>query len=905
MVDRCGASDRDRLPYPQEVTPLAKRGKLKIFLGASAGVGKTYAMLEAAHQRRVEGRDVVAGWVDTHGRVETAGLLAQLEPLAARAGNDQGGDIGEFDLDAALVRKPSLILLDELAHTNASGSRHSKRWRDAMELLDAGIDVYSTVNVQHLESLNDVVAQITSVKVRDTLPDSVFDGADEVELVDIAPDDLLQRFREGKVCVPDLAVGAIDGFFRKGNLIALRELALRRTAERVDEQMRDYRRDHRITDTWPASERLLVCVGPNPQGERLIRAARRMAVGLRAQWIAVYVETPSHVHLPEGDRQALLDNMRLAESLGGRTVILSGADVARQVVLYAREHNVGRIIAGKPTHPRWRDRVRGSLVDALVRGSGDIDVHVMSGDTPRDARRPARPSSFAERSPTQDYVLAAGVVILTTLLCSLLAPFLAGSNLVMIYLFSVTLVAMRASRGAAAFASVSSVAAFDFFFVPPRLTFAVTDSQYLVTFGVMLLVALLISTLAARTRLHADAVRQRERRTAVLYEMSRELATASSFDDVGAISTRHVAEVMGAGAFVLAPKLGSIAGGALRSFGTAAQPPRLDDRDQTVALWVFENRRPAGLGTETLPLSPVLFLPLIGSSKSLGVLGVRPLSELPFTPDQRQLLEALAGLVATALDRVRLHHEAQRAQVDIETERLRNSLLSSVSHDLRTPLASITGAASSLLDAAANPVESEQRDLLETIHDEAFRLNRLVTNLLDMTRLESGALRVRKEWLPIEEPIGGALNRLDTALMGRSVETHVPKELPLAPFDGLLIEQVLVNLLENALKYTPAGTPISISATATPNELAVEVADRGPGVSPGQEERVFEKFQRIETRGRQGGVGLGLTICRGIVTSHGGRIGVANREDGGACFRFTLPIEGRPPAIADTAETLA
>jgi two-component system sensor histidine kinase KdpD len=878
---------------------------LKIFFGASAGVGKTYAMLEAAKQRRVEGRDVVIGRVDTHGRDETAAPLAGLERLAAGTHVHRGVDIREFDLDAALARKPSLILLDELAHTNAEGSRHGKRWRDALELLDAGIDVYSTLNVQHLESLNDVVAQITGVKVMETVPDSVFDAADEVELVDIAPDDLLQRLREGKVYVPEQAQSAIDGFFRKGNLIALRELALRRTAERVDEQMRDYRRAHRITDTWPASERLLVCVGPNPQSERLIRAARRMAAGLRAQWVALYVEAPAHVNLPESDRQALLDNMRLAESLGGKTVILSGADVARQIVLYAREHNVGRIIAGKPTHPRWRDRVRGSLVDALVRASGDIDVHVMSGDAIGDARRPARPSSFAPRSTARDYALASVVVILTTLLCSVLAPFLAGPNLVMIYLFAVTLVAMRASRGAAALASVASVAAFDFFFVPPHLTFAVADSQHLVTFGVMLLVALLISTLAARTRLHADAVRQRERRTAVLYEMSRDLATASSFDEVGAVSTRHVAEVMGAVAFVLAPELGSTAAAALRSLGTSPKSAALEERDEAVALWVFENRRPAGLGMDTLPGSLALFLPLVGSSKSLGVFGVRPLSGVPFTPDQRQLLEALAGLIATALDRVRLHHEAQRAQVDIETERLRNSLLSSVSHDLRTPLASITGAASSLLDANTSSEESGRRDLLETIHEEAFRLNRLVTNLLDMTRLESGALQVRKEWLPIEEPIGSALNRLDAALKGRTVETHVPADLPLAPFDGILIEQVLVNLLENALKYTPAGTPISISAVAAPGELAVEVADRGPGVAPGQEDRVFEKFQRIEPRGRQGGVGLGLTICRGIVTAHGGRIDVQNREGGGACFRFTLPIDGTSPSVADTAGALA
>ncbi|HRB13852.1 MAG TPA: DUF4118 domain-containing protein, partial [Vicinamibacteria bacterium] len=454
----------------------SRRGKLKIFLGASAGVGKTFAMLEAGQKLLREKRDVVVGWVETHGRQETARLLEGLERLGARKDAHRGVELAEFDLDGALARRPALILLDELAHTNAPGSRHAKRWQDAVELLDAGIDIYTTLNVQHLESLNDVVAQITGVKVQETVPDSVLEEADEVELVDIPPDELLQRLREGKVYVPEQARRAIDGFFRKGNLMALRELALRRTAERVDEQMRDYRRDHGISATWPASERLLVCVGPNPASERLIRATRRMAVGLRAQWVAVYVETPSHAKLPESDRQALADNLRLAESLGGGTVILAGADVARQLVLYAREHNVGRILAGKPTHSRWRDRLRGSLVDALVRGSGDIDVYVISGDTSRDAKQAGPPAAFRPRSPASDYASAVAVVLLTTVICWAMFPVFAATNLVMVYLLGVTFVATRSSRGPAALASVLSVAAFNFFFIPPHLTFAVADS---------------------------------------------------------------------------------------------------------------------------------------------------------------------------------------------------------------------------------------------------------------------------------------------------------------------------------------------------------------------------------------------------------------------------------------------
>lgn len=880
-----------------------RRGKLKIFFGASAGVGKTYAMLEAAQKLRQENRDVVVGWVDTHGREETARLLEGLERIPPRRDEHRGMSLAEFDLDLALARKPALILLDELAHTNAPGSRHAKRFQDVAELRDAGIDVYSTLNVQHLESLNDVVAQITGVKVRETVPDRVLEEANEVELVDIAPDDLRQRLREGKVYVPEQAERAIDGFFRKGNLIALRELALRRTAERVDEQMRDYRRDHGIAATWPASERLLVCVGPNPASERLIRAARRMAVGLRAQWLAVYVETPAHVNLPESDRRALDDNMRLAESLGGMPVILAGSDVARQLVLYAREHNVGRILAGKPTHPRWRDRVRGSLVDALVRGSGDIDVYVISGDASRDPRR-ARPAPpFRPRSPVAAYASAAAVVLVATLVSSAMFPLFSATNLVMVYLLAVTIVATRSSRGPAAFASILSVAAFDFFFIPPHLTFAVADTQYLLTFAVMLLVALLISTLASRARAQADTVRQRERRTASLYAISRDLAGARTVDDVGAIATRHVEDVTAARAFVLCPG----PSGLLVEAGSRAPAVPRNERDDAVARWVFDHGRSAGLGTDTLPASSALFLPLsgsVGSEVSLGVLGIEPSSGAPFTLDQMQLLEALASQTAAALDRVRLIAQAQRAHVEVEAERLRNSLLSSVSHDLRTPLASITGAASSLLDPEGKIDDAGRRDLLETIYEEGFRLNRLVANLLDMTRLESGALRVSKEWLPIEEVIGGALARLERPLASRPVRIEVPEHLPLSPCDGLLIEQVLVNLIENAIKYTPRESPITIAASGSAEAITVDVSDRGPGIPEAEQDRVFEKFHRLESRGLKGGVGLGLTICRGIVTAHGGRMSVMNREGGGATFRFTLPIDGPPPSMSEAA-TLA
>jgi two-component system, OmpR family, sensor histidine kinase KdpD len=875
----------------------SKRGKLKIFFGANAGVGKTYAMLEAAQRHLAEGRDVVIGWIETHGRQETAALLGGLPSLPARRYVYRDAQLSEFDLDAALARRPSLLVLDELAHTNATGARHAKRWQDVEELREAGIDVYTTLNVQHIESLNDVVTQITGVAVRETVPDAVLEQADEVELVDLPPDDLLQRLQEGKVYLPDQAQRAVRSFFRKGNLIALRELALRRTAERVDEQMRSYRRDHGIARTWPAAERLLVCVGPNPASVRLIRATRRMAAGLRAEWVALYVETPLHGRLPESDRQSLDANLRLVEQLGGNTAILSGHDVSAEVLAYARDHNVTKIVAGKPTHPRWRDRIKGSLVDELVRGSGDIDVYILSGDVDEEERAvPLRPRAGARPSA---YLPAALVVALCTLISWGMFPFFAASNLVLVYILGVAFVATRYERGPAVIASFLSVACFDFFFVPPYMTFAVTDTQYVLTFAIMLVVALLVSNLASRVREQTESARQRERRTAILYALSRDLAAIRGSESIAQASARHAADVMSTPAAVLLPR----PDGRLIPMTAEGSAFTLEPRDEGVARWVLEHGRMAGLGTDTLPGAGALFLPVTGTQRPVAVLGVRPTGPQGFSPDQVHILEALASQTAAALERARLADEAQQALVDVETERLRNALLSSVSHDLRTPLAAITGAASSLLDDAEAVGPDARRELTATIFEEADRLNRLVRNLLDMTRLQSGTVRVARQWHPLEEIVGSALNRLEARLQGRPVVTRIGEDLPLVPLDGVLIEQVLVNLIENALKYTPGGTPVEISAWGAEGEVTIEVADRGPGVPPGEEERVFEKFHRIETRERPGGVGLGLTVCRGIVAAHGGRIWVENRPGGGAAFRFTLPLIGTPPSVvAERAE---
>jgi two-component system, OmpR family, sensor histidine kinase KdpD len=869
----------------------ARRGKLKVFFGAAAGVGKTYAMLEAAREQHADGVDVVVGYVETHGRAETQALLEGLEILPRRAVEYRGATLPELDLDAALRRRPALILVDELAHTNAPGSRHAKRWQDVVELLDAGIDVYTTVNVQHLESLNDVVAKVTGVVMRETVPDSVFEQADEVELIDLPPGDLLQRFREGKVYMAAQAREAVEHFFRKGNLIALRELALRRTAERVDAQMRVYRREHAIDKVWPTAERVLVCVGPSPWSTRLVRAAKRMADQLGAEWIAAYVETPAQLRLPREAKDSVVETLRLAEQLGAQTITLSGERMSDAILAYAHDRNVSKIVVGKPTRTRWQRAVLGSIVDTLVQGSGDIDVYVISGareDVPAPARgRRAPPADW------QAYVIAVGAVAVSTGAAWLLAPVSELSNVVMVYLLGIVIVAMRTGRGPSLLASVLSVAAFDFFFVQPAFTFAVSDVRHLLTFLVMLIVGLVISGLTVRTRSQAAAAVHREQQTAALYAMSRELAGTRGVDALLQIAVRHVAEVFRAPVVLLLPGVG----------GVLAPGPggqfEVDANDLGVGRWVFEHRQPAGLGTATLPGASALYVPLLGSTGPVGVLGLRPADRHAMDePERLHRLETFAAQTALALERARLTSEAQDAEVRIETERLRNSLLSSVSHDLRTPLATITGAVSTILVDRARLDAATERELLESVHEEAERLNRLVQNLLEMTRLESGALQLRKELHPPEEVIGAALGRLGQRLADRRVTTRVPPDLPLVAMDDVLIEQVLVNLLDNVVKYTPRGSPIEIIATATDQSVTIEIADHGPGLPAGEEDRVFEKFYRGEAAGQRG-AGLGLAICRGIVRAHGGRIWAQNLPGGGVAFLFTLPLGQTTPVPVD------
>lgn len=869
----------------------AKRGKLTVFFGSAPGVGKTYAMLEVARaEMEQEKRDVVVGIVETHGRYETGAQLLGLELLPRRKIHYRGVDIEEFDIDAALKRRPQVLLVDELAHTNAEGSRHPKRWQDVEELLDAGIDVFSTMNVQHVESLNDVVAKITGIRVRETVPDSVLAEAHELKLVDLPPDDLLERLRDGKVYLGANAQRAIDNFFKKGNLIALRELALRLTAERVDAQMREYREAQGIEQTWAITDQLLVAVSPSPYSARLVRAARRIAGSLHARWYAVYVEPRSARPLSKPLAARLAQNLDLAEQLGAEVVTLGGDNPTEELLRFAREQHITKLIIGKPIVGRWRDRFRPSFVDQLVRQSGDIDVYVTAGD-PDDSEQ--RTQMRAPRPPPDWPNLAAAAVMPALATGVSLLAFGRDQlpDVVMIYLLGIMLVSSRLGFGASIFAGFLSVAAFDFFFVPPYLTFAIADFRHGTTFAVMLVVAVVISGLTQRIRNQVTAAQERELRTAALFALTRELAAAQGLDRVIQVAARQIEKAFRAGVSVLTPNTG----GTLSRNYASPSIGAPSERDLSVSQWVWSNQREAGLGTTTLPGGSTLYLPLQASQGMVGVLAITPddperLSRLA----QRKQVDAFAAQMGLAVERAQLAEQAERARREVEAEQLRSSLLSSVSHDLRTPLAVITGATGTVLQAGDTMTEPMRQELLKTVLEEAERLNRLIRNLLDMTRLESGAVKVNKEWMPLEEVIGGALTRLESRLGAREVRVELPSDPLLVPCDAVLLEQVFINLVENAVKYS-AG-PIEIEAKPGTEEVAIDVSDRGPGIAAGEEERIFDKFHRTAQAGGREGVGLGLTICRAIVSAHGGKIWALNRAGGGATFRFTLPLEGAPPA---------
>jgi two-component system sensor histidine kinase KdpD len=907
------SSSREQRPDPDSLLAKVKRqesesqrGKLRIYFGSSAGVGKTFAMLLAARKLQSEGCDVVVGVAETHGRAETAALLEGLKVLPAKTVPYRGRALADFDLDAALLRRPALILVDELAHSNVPGSRHPKRWQDVDELLAAGIDVFTTLNVQHLESLNDVVGGITNVRVWETVPDTVFDAADEVVMVDVPAEELLARLNSGRVYVAQQAERAAENFFRKGNLMALRELALRRTADRVEGDVQAYRVDKSIGSIWKTATALLTCVGPDPGAERVVRAAARLASQLNADWHAIYIETPALQRLPAARRETILATLNLAQNLGATTSVISSPDVAESMVVYARNHNLSKVVIGRdPSRRLWPwQRSSGQKLALLAPDIDLIEIGRSPGSGPGSGIKPVAvaPALAGSDEPERrkdkrlSYFWAAIGCGLVTLLSMPLAAHFDRSNIVAIYILTVVLVAMRFGRGPAALAAVLCVSAFDFFFVPPRFSFAVSDVQYLLTFGIMLAVGLITGQLTAGLRAQARVALHREERAAALYELARDLSGAVQLEQVVRISDESIERTFHASAALLLPDAaGQVALASARSDAPLAV-------DLGIAQWAFDKGHPAGVGTDTLPGSEVLYLPLRAPVQARGVLALRAKHRrLLKIPEQRQLLDTFAALITIALERVHYVGVAQDAVVRMESERLRNSLLAALSHDLRTPLTVLVGLAESL-SMTKPPLSAAQLETAEAIQDEARRMVTLVSNLLDMARIESGKVTLDLQWQPLEEVVGAALDSARNMLKQHRLEVNLPRDLPLVRFDAVLIERVLVNLLENASKYTPPGSLVVLSANVDGERLKVSVSDNGPGLPAGREEALFQKFTRGSRESATPGVGLGLAICRALVEAHGGTIVGVNRPLGGVIFSFTLPL-GTPPVSAPETES--
>ena len=868
------------------------RGKLKIFLGYAAGVGKTFSMLEAAHQRKDQGMDIVVGYIETHGRKETEAKAASLEVIPRRQLTYHGANLTEMDLDEVLKRHPQIVLVDELAHSNMPGSRHPKRFQDVEEILSAGIDVYTTVNIQHFESMNDVVRQITGVIVHETVPDRIMDEASEIEVIDLPPDELLQRLREGKVYIPDQAALAIEKFFRKGNLTALREISLRRAAERVDNQMRTYMRAESISGPWPAGDRILVCLSSHPLGERLVRAGRRLSDDLNAELIVAFVETPGHVHMPEENRARIQHNLNLAEELGARVVNLSGTSVAETVLEYARQNNVTKIIAGKPLRPRWFELLRGgSVVDQIIRESASIDIFVISEESNKTIPSPKNSSFFIRR--WDRYLKSVILVGIVTLFNFLIFTKLEPANLVMFFLAAVVISAVYLGRGPSILASLLSVLTFDFFFVHPKYSFAVSDTEYIVTFIGFIVVALIISSSASLLRDQVDQLRRRESNARAINSVSKELTAAINMDEVLNVVVRELGQTFECEVAILLPE------GLNLNVRAATDGLPLDPNEQAVALWAFQNKQSAGRGTETLPAVSIRFSPLITSHGIVGVLGVKSKNQAQtLTLEDRLLLENFANLAALAIERALFAEQASQNEALRTTERLQSALLNSISHELRTPLASIMGALTSL-DEDENAPESEMSmdhatrvELIKSAASQTNQLNHLVGNLLDMTRLQSGSVRLNRSPVDIQDIIGAILNQMEDRLRDRQIDVDISEGLPMVSLDAVLIGQALVNLLDNAAKFSPPGTPILIKASQTESELRLSVQDKGPGVVAEELERIFDKFYQGSSATGSGGTGLGLSICRGIIEAHGGRIWAVNISGGGFLVIISIPIEG-------------
>ena len=871
-----------------------KRGKLKVFLGMAAGVGKTYAMLRAAQRAQREGLDVVAGYVETHGRKETDALLAGLPVIPRCKVEYRGVTLEEMDLDALLARHPRLALVDELAHTNVPGSRHAKRYQDVIELLDAGIDVYTTMNVQHAESRVDTVRQITGSTVQETVPDSVLDGA-EMELIDLPPEELLKRLDEGKVYVPERAELAMMNFFREGNLTALREMALRLAADHVGQDVHDYLQAMQITGPWQSGHRLMVAVSASPFSQQMIRWTRRLADNFDCPWIAVYVEQPQP--LDEAAQARLTHHLALARELGAEVITTADSDLATGLLRVARQQNVTQIVVGKPGSGgvlEWWSG--GSLLRRLVRESGHIELHIVRPES-AEKNLPPRSKTISVRSPPWQYAAALGVVALCSLLDALFdRRGVEPHALALVYLFGLVLLAFFVGRGPTLLTATASALLWDYFFTPPRGSFRINDTANIMMFFMFFVVALVLGRLVSRIRWQERAERRREERSTALYHLTRDLADAANVDEMARNLVRQASQAFNARIAVL---LGEPGGGLAATAHPASTFP-VSEKEQSVAAWAFRNGKAAGRFTDSLPSAGAIYVPMQTNRDAVGVLAVEWPGDQPPTLEQRDLLQAFARQSALVLDRLRLDAEGQQARLVAESEKLSKALLNSISHELRTPISAITAAASALSALNGNEPPNLQKNLAGEIQESASRLNRLVGNLLDMTRLESGAVKPRLQWCDVADLVNVSLRQNERELAHHPVNVSLQQPLPLVKMDFVLIEQALNNLLLNAAAYTPPGTPVEINASVAQDMMAIAVADRGPGLPPDTLPHVFDKFYRVPGA-PAGGTGLGLSIVKGLVEAHGGRVEARNRPGGGAEFTLYLPLQAAPEPALETA----
>lgn len=872
----------DLLKVVTDETHRSKRGQLKIFFGACAGVGKTFAMLQAARQLQSEGVAVGIGIVETHGRKDTQDLIEGLPVLPRKAISRNGKTATEFDLDGALSAGYSLLVVDELAHTNVIGSRHAKRWQDVEELLDAGIDVYTALNVQHLDSLNDIVGGIIGIRVRETVPERIFDSATDVVLVDLPPDDLLARMNAGKVYLPVSAERARQHFFRRGNLIALRELALRRVADRVNSDVRTYRVSHAIRTVWPTQDLLMVCVSADRSQEKLVREGARLAQRLQAKWIVVHVDQPYRGDNPRA-RETLLAIATSAQAMGAEFANVPGQDVAETLLDYARKRNATKLILGNAAS-RPSLRITPRLQERITRANSEIGVIILSVD---EVAKPYSPRISDEpRGHIKSLLIATAACGVATTAAAWLLRVFDLSNIVMLFLMTTVFIAMRLGRLAGAWAALLCVACFDFFFVEPRLSFDVTDTQYLFTFALMLVVALVISQLAARMRSESRVARAGERRASTLARIARQLSSAIKIEQVMAVCADAITPLFGARVILLVPD------------EKERLVPTQDAGfiDLSVAQWTFDHSQEAGRGTQTLSAAEALYLPLKASMATRGVLCILPIDgPLPNDPDDRRLLDACCSTIGLALERIHFVDVAQDTLVRMEGEKLRNALLSAVSHDLKTPLTAIRGLAETLEYPKGLP-ESDRNDLARSIRIQADELKRLVSNLLDLARMQSEGVHLNKEWHSLGEIVGSALAQSSPVLKPRTIRTSLPPDLPLIEVDATLIERVLINLFDNAAKYTPTDSIVAIRAGASGDSLYLVVEDDGPGLPAVDPNSLFEPFVRGKKESSIAGVGLGLALCRSIIVAHGGTIRAEKRKSGGAAFEIRLPL-GAPPEI--------